>query len=109
MNSKPSSKKTTEIYHCENCEHEGPADDFVPAKNLTLRVAPGERYTDKECSKCGALAHLLPPLQDWTVMSATDGNDTFTVEARTTEDAALQALSELQWSLCEPHEEDDDA
>jgi len=45
----------------------------------------------------------------WTVVNDSDGNETFTVEAETAHDAAIQALSTLGWSIsAEPEEEDDE-
>lgn len=44
------------VYVCDNCERKGDREDFVEAKRLNQRLAPGGVYTDVECPDCGALA-----------------------------------------------------
>lgn len=42
-------------YTCQNCDWKGDKPD--DAKDLHLRISPGEPYTDSECPECGALVH----------------------------------------------------
>jgi predicted RNA-binding Zn-ribbon protein involved in translation (DUF1610 family) len=42
-------------YTCDNCGLTDDEDALPYAKSLSLRLTPGEAYTDKECPKCGAL------------------------------------------------------
>ncbi len=95
-------------YRCDNCNQEGPESDFIPAKNMADRIrlmSPGDVYSDIECPGCGSLAFPWEPtlpVREYTVFSDYDGNDTFTVEARNTESAALEALGALGWNLGMP-------
>jgi hypothetical protein len=42
---------------CQSCELTSGRADFSPARDLLLRIEPGESFTDSECPECGALAH----------------------------------------------------
>ncbi len=43
---------------CQNCEFTETKINFVRAKDLLMRIEPDEPFTDSECPKCGALAHV---------------------------------------------------
>jgi len=43
----------------------------------------------------------------YTIMNDNDGNDTFTVEADSAEEAAFKALNELGWAVCEPSDDEE--
>lgn len=47
------------------------------------------------------------PLQTFHVCNDMDGNCTFEIEAETPEDAAMEALNRLGWSVCLPHEREE--
>lgn len=42
---------------CQNCDFASTRGDFRPARDLLLRLDPGESFTDSEFPDCGALAH----------------------------------------------------
>lgn len=42
---------------CQNCDFASTRGDFLPARDLLLRIEPGESFCDSECPECGALAH----------------------------------------------------
>lgn len=62
---------TTSEYKCDNCHYQAGSCFFDYAKDLHLRLTPGEKYTDRECPKCGALAFpveittLAERLESW--------------------------------------------
>ena len=61
-----------------------------------------ERYHDT------GLAGPYHRMRTWTVVSQDDGNNTFTVEAKTAHDAAIVALGALGWSVSAEPEDDED-
>ena len=85
-------------YQCDNCEFTAPETAFPAAKNIEMRITPGEIYTDKECPECGALAHPYEDLT-WRVWSEHDGNDAFEVQGAFIQAAAINALEALGWNL----------
>ncbi len=102
----------SKMYRCDHCYREGPESDFIPAQDiaeLIRSMSPGDVYSDIKCPKCGFLVFPLEPslpVREYTVFSDYDGNDTFTVKARNTESAALEALGALGWNLGEPEAHD---
>lgn len=91
-------------YRCNNCGHTGQDAGFPEARNPERRFEPGDIHTDKECPTCGALAH---PVKIYHIMSSTDGNDFFDVEAGSMWEAALAGLAELGWGVVSPDEDED--
>lgn len=51
------------IYRCQNCGLSGDEEDFDEAKDLLLRMTPGDIFSDKECPRCGALAFPIEALE----------------------------------------------
>jgi len=47
---------------CQNCDHKETNPPFV--KDLSQRISNGDVYTDRECSVCGALTHIIKPEPD---------------------------------------------
>ncbi len=45
-----------DAYRCDNCEFTAFEADFLPAKNLSMRLTQGGMYTEVECPHCHALA-----------------------------------------------------
>lgn len=71
-------------YRCDNCEFEDEEDDLPDAKELSMRLTPGGKYTDKECPKCHALCFPIEeedgkPDQIPPEMAAHDALDQLTV------------------------------
>lgn len=56
-------------YQCQDCRFTDTAERFdgLSERGIFERIAPGEPFTDKECPRCGALAHPI-------------GLDTYTLE-----------------------------
>lgn len=55
-NSETTTAARAEItYECADCGRQAPASELPDAKDLSLRMEPGDTYTDKECPDCGAL------------------------------------------------------
>jgi len=52
-------------YCCANCEFTADEEEFKPARKLSMRIRPGDTYSDLECPDpdCGALAF---PVEDQT-------------------------------------------
>ena len=44
------------LYRCADCGFMTGQHEFPDAKKLSMRLTPGDTYTDKECPKCEALA-----------------------------------------------------
>ena len=47
-------------YCCANCNHVDDYSELPPAKDLTMRCAPGDVFSDVECPQCGALCFPAP-------------------------------------------------
>jgi len=45
-----------DAYRCGNCDFLSTADFMPDAKDIGIRMTPGETYTDKECPLCHMLA-----------------------------------------------------
>jgi len=55
---------TATAYECGNCQHKDDEDNLPDAKNLLMRLTPGDTFTNKECPRCGALC--LPVVEAGT-------------------------------------------
>lgn len=51
------------LSECQNCEARWAEADLKEVKHLGLRVAPGEPMPSGECPSCGAVCHLLEPVE----------------------------------------------
>lgn len=47
------------MYVCQDCQTEWPENQLNDAKDLSMRMEPGDIYTDKECPTCGALCYPI--------------------------------------------------
>ena len=47
--------RTTAVYTCDNCGHQEAAPPA--ARDLDERLDEGGVFTDRECSRCGALSY----------------------------------------------------
>jgi hypothetical protein len=48
---------------CANCGREGAEAMFDAARRVTERHLPGDRFSDRECPSCGALAFPMDPVR----------------------------------------------
>ena len=48
-----------DIYQCDNCGYREKRDRADHADHLDQRLTPGGVYTDKQCSRCGALTYPI--------------------------------------------------
>jgi hypothetical protein len=97
------------IFICQGCGLEADESKFNPAEDLSVRLSPGDIYTNLECPEegCGALA--MPAPQTFRLRNRNDGKDTRDVRGINAGDAACNALNEMDWDLSGPLDEGDTA
>lgn len=54
----------TPSYRCDSCGFTDEQAAFPPAEHITMRMTPGDIYTDRECPECAALAFPVAEPRD---------------------------------------------